>query len=143
MPTIEFLPSIRESETITCSSCQTRQYPRSGTCVRCQRPLTLEYLVVPIDNLLCCSLDDQQKQLARGIGIMLRMLRKRRHLCQSQLAEIAGGTNRSYLSKAECGHVLLPLRKLLPLARLLGLTSIILRFQADHPGANVNSKPIR
>jgi hypothetical protein len=34
-----------------------------------------------------------------------------------------------YLSKAECGHVLLPLSKLLPIAKALGLTAVILRFE--------------
>jgi transcriptional regulator with XRE-family HTH domain len=37
--------------------------------------------------------------------------------------------HRSYLSKAECGHVLLHLSKLLPIAKALGLTAVILRFE--------------
>jgi hypothetical protein len=52
MPTLDLLPSIRDSERIMCRSCRSRQYPRSGTCVRCHRPLGLEYLVIPIDGLL-------------------------------------------------------------------------------------------
>jgi hypothetical protein len=38
---------------------------------------------------------------------------------------------RAYLSKAECGHVLLPLSKLLPIAKALGLTAVILRFETN------------
>jgi transcriptional regulator with XRE-family HTH domain len=57
-------------------------------------------------------------------------LRKRRGLSQSQLARRAAGSiARTYLSKAECGHVLLPLSKLLPIAGALGLTAVILRFE--------------
>jgi predicted transcriptional regulator len=56
-------------------------------------------------------------------------LRKRCGICQSQLASMPPGIDRSYLSKAECGLVLLPLSKLLPLAQALGLTSVILRFE--------------
>src|ERR1019366_7974135 len=143
MPTLDFLPSIRDSETITCPRCRTRQYPRSGTCVRCRRPLGLEYLVVPIDGLLSCCAGDHHEQVARTIGFMLRNLRKRRHICQSQLAAMAGGMNRSRLSKAECGHVLLPLSRLLPLARALGLSSVILRFETINPGPEADSKRIR
>jgi transcriptional regulator with XRE-family HTH domain len=55
-------------------------------------------------------------------------LRNRRGISQSRVATIAG-TDRSYLSKAECGSALLPLSKLLPLARSLGLTAIFLRFE--------------
>ena len=130
MSTLDLLPSIRDSETITCLRCRTRQYPRSGFCVRCHRPLGLEYLVVTIDDLLSYCAGDHHKQLARTVGFMLRRLRKRRHITQSQLAATAGSIDRSRLSKAECGHVLLPLNQLLTLARALGLTSAILRFDS-------------
>jgi len=64
---------------------------------------------------------------------MLRLLRKQRRMSQSQLANLAANMNRSYLSKLECGHVLLPVSKLLPLARALGLTAVILRFEDLNP----------
>ena len=71
-----------------------------------------------------------ERQLARSIGVLLRRLRKRRGLSQSELArQSAGCIGRTYLSKAECGHVLLPLSKLLPIAKALGLTAVILRFE--------------
>jgi transcriptional regulator with XRE-family HTH domain len=50
-------------------------------------------------------------------------------MSQSQLANLAANMNRSYLSKLECGNVLLPVSKLLPLAQALGLTAVILRFE--------------
>jgi DNA-binding XRE family transcriptional regulator len=136
MPILDFLPSIRDSETITCPYCRTRQYPRSGVCVRCNRPLGLEYLVIPIDALLDRGPADHQEQLAHSIGRTLRALRNRRHLCQSQLATLAGVIHRSRLSKTECGHALLPLDRLLPIARSLGLTSVILRFETSNSGSD-------
>jgi hypothetical protein len=44
MPILQFLPSIRESETVTCRRCKTRQYPKDGNCVRCHCSLGVEYL---------------------------------------------------------------------------------------------------
>ena len=127
MPT-QFLPSILESEIVICRRCNTRQYPRNGNCIRCHCPLNVEYVCLEIFKPLDQRMDDQPKQLARRIGDLLRGLRNRRGISQSRVATIAG-TDRSYLSKAECGRALLPLSKLLPLARSLGLTAIILRFE--------------
>jgi transcriptional regulator with XRE-family HTH domain len=67
------------------------------------------------------------------MGMVLRLLRKQRHMSQSQLANLAAKMNRSYLSKLECGHVLLPVGKLLQLAQALGLTAVILRFEDLDP----------
>jgi predicted transcriptional regulator len=63
--------------------------------------------------------ENHDKQLAHWIGDLLLSLRKRRGICQSQLSKMAAGIDRSYLSKAENGLVLLPLSKLLPLAQAL------------------------
>ena len=130
MPTLQFLPSIRDSETITCRRCNTRQYPTNGKCIRCHAALGLDYVSIEIDTLLDPRSEGDKKQLARLIGILLRTLRNRRGICQSQLAsQTADCIARSYLSRAECGHVLLPLSKLLPIAKALGLTAVILRFE--------------
>lgn len=133
MPTFEVLPSIRDRETVTCWRCNTRQYPRNGRCVRCSCTLNVDYIRFQIGASLDPRTEDQPKQLARWIGNLLRSLRKRRGITQSQLARMAAGMNRSYLSRAECGLVLLPLSKLLPLARSLGLTAVILRFEVTEP----------
>ena len=125
----QFLPSIRDNETITCQHCNTRQFPRSGNCLRCHYPLTLQYLKIDIDSLFSSCPQEQRDQIARSMGVMLRLLRKRRCMSQSQLANLAEKMDRSYLSKLECGHVLLPVGKLLPLVRALGLTAVILRFE--------------
>lgn len=129
----QFLPSICDNETITCHRCHTRQFPRSGNCLRCHRPLTLQYLKIDIDSLESSCPQEQRDQLARSMGVTLRLLRKRRRMSQSQLANSAARMDRSYLSKLECGHVLLPVSKLLPLARALGLTAVILRFEDIDP----------
>jgi hypothetical protein len=142
MSTPQFLSSIRESETITCRRCNTRQFPRNGVCIACQTALKLDYVSFQIDTLLASRSGNDKKQLARSIGDLLRRMRKRRGICQSQLAmRAAGCITRSSLSKAECGRMLLPLYKLLPLAKALGLTAVILRFdgaaaRAAHQSTN-------
>lgn len=132
MPT-QFLPSIRDNETVTCQRCNTRQYPRAGVCIACHHPLTLRYLKIDIDSLPSTCPQEQRNEIAHSMGMVLRLLRKRRRMSQSQLANLAARMDRSYLSKLECGHVLLPVRKLLPLARALGLTAVILRFEDIDP----------
>ena len=129
----QFLPSIRDSETITCRRCNTRQYPRSGNCIACHHSLPLRYVKIDIDSLLGSCPQEQRNQIAQSMGMVLRLLRKQRRMSQSQLANLAAKMNRSYLSKLECGHVLLPVSKLLPLARALGLTAVILRFEDLDP----------
>jgi len=130
MPTLQFLPSIRDSETVTCRRCNTRQYPRNGTCVRCHCALELHYLKLPINTRLNPPTAHDGRQLARSIGVLFRSLRRNHGFSQSQLTmRAAGCIARTYLSKAECGHVLLPLGKLLPIAKALGLTAVILRFE--------------
>ncbi len=125
----QFLPSIRDSETITCRRCNTLQYPRSGNCIACHHSLPLRYVKIDIDSLLGSCPQEQRNQIAQNMGMVLRLLRKQRRMSQSQLANLAAKMNRSYLSKLECGHVLLPISKLLPLARALGMTAVILRFE--------------
>jgi len=134
MSPLQFLPSIRDSETVKCPCCNTRQYP-NASCIRCHCSLNVDYVSLEIGDLLDPRADDHSTELARGIGDLLRSLRKRRGVCQSQLARMAAGMDRSYLSKAECGLVLLPLSKLLPLAQALGLTAVILRFEVTKPRA--------
>lgn len=133
MPILQFLPSIRESETVTCRRCKTRQYPKDGNCVRCHCSLGVEYLFFQVGTLLDPHPETYSKQLARWIGVLLRSLRKRRGFRQSQVASMPPGIDRSYLSKTECGLALLPLGRLLPLARSLGLTAVILRFEVPKP----------
>ena len=134
MPNLQFLPSIRDSETITCPQCKTVQFPKRQ-CSRCLCNLNVNYLTLSIDTLLDSHTEDAKQQLARSIGDLLRSLRKRRGICQSQLANrTAGSIARTSLSKVENGRMLLPVYKLLPLAKALGLTGVILRFEVDRSG---------
>ena len=126
----QFLSSVRDSETITCRQCNTVQFPRNGRCIRCHSALKLDFVSLRIDSLPDPDFEVSKEHLARVIGSLLRSLRKRRGICQSQLATCATGSiTRTSLSKAECGRMLLPLYKLLPLAKALGLTAVILRFE--------------
>ncbi len=136
----QFLPSIRDSEIITCGRCKRPQYPRNGDCIACHSPLPLRYLKIDIDSLLSSCPQEQRNQIAHSMGMVLRLLRKQRRMSQSQVANLAAKMNRSYLSKLECGHVLIPVGKLLPLARALGLTAVILRFEDVDP-RNASKSP--
>jgi len=132
MPNPKFLTSLHASETITCQKCHAVQFPRYGRCIRCQRPLGLDYVRFEIDTLLNPCSEDAKKHLSLSIGDLVRTMRKRRGICQSQLAvRAAGCIARSNLSRAECGHTLLPLNKLLAIAKALGLTAVILRFEGS------------
>ena len=132
MSTFQFLSSISERETTTCRRCNTRQFIKNGNCVRCHCPLNVSYVVFQIEAPPEALSEDRQKQLAHQVGALLRSMRRRRGICQSEMARMAAGIDRSYLSKAECGHVLLRLNNLLTLLQALGLTAVILRF--DKPG---------
>lgn len=144
MPVFKFLPSLRESQTITCPRCRSAQFQRDGACIVCGVPFLLEYLTLEIESLLNSDLDVSKQHLARMTGDLLRRLRRRRGITQSQLATRARGSiNRTSLSKAECGHMLLPLHKLLPLAKALGLTAVILRFDGNATRAAHRSKKVR
>jgi len=132
MPNPKFLASLHDSETVTCQQCHAVQFPRNGKCIRCHSPLGLDYVTVEIDTLLNPCSEDAKKHLSVSIGDLVRTLRKRRGICQSQLAVLAAGCiARSNLSRAECGHTLLPLNKLLAIAKALGLTAVILRFEGS------------
>jgi ribosome-binding protein aMBF1 (putative translation factor) len=132
MPTFQFLPSIRDSETTICRHCNTFQYA-NATCIRCRRPLGVEYVYFGTYISQDPCSEDHSKQLVHSIGNLLRVLRSRRGICQSQLAAKGSGIDRSYLSKAEHGLANLSLSKLLALLQSLGLTAVILRFEASPP----------
>ncbi len=130
MSTLEFLPSIKDNEALTCPRCNTRQYPRDGKYLRCHCPLNTGYVVFNLENPTEACSEANHKELAGKIGRLLRSLRRRRGICQSDLARMAKGIDRSYLSKAECGRVLLRLDNLLTVLEALGLRAVILRFEA-------------
>jgi hypothetical protein len=108
---LKFLPSIRDSETIIYARCKSVQYQRNGTCTRCKNPLKLEYLTLPIESLLNPDSDVSKEYLARVIGALLRRLRKRRGISQSQLAiRAAGSITRTHIVElvhfSDCGREL-------------------------------------
>ena len=136
MSTLQFLSSVRESETITCRVCNTPQYPRNGSCIRCQSPLNLDFVRLEVDSLP----QDRKKELAQLTGDLVRRMRKRRGISQSRLVmRAADCVTRTSLSKAECGRMLLPLHKFLRLAKALGLTAVILRFEGSPAGPRRSS----
>ena len=138
MSTLQFLPSIRDSEIVTCWRCNTCQFPKDGKCVRCHCSLGVEYVFFQVPALIDPH-PEGHTQLAPSIGQLIRSLRSRRGISQAQLARMAAEIDRSYLSKAESGLVLLPLSRLLALTRSLGLAAVILRFEEARPRAGSKS----
>ena len=129
---LQLLPSIRDSETITCRKCNTRQFPTTGKCVRCHSNLGVNYVSIELNTLPNPDSEISKRELAAAIGNLFCSLRKRRGICQSQLAaRTRGSISRTSLSKVENGRMLLPIHRLLPLAKALGLTAVILRFEVD------------
>lgn len=135
MSRFQFLPSISDSEAITCRRCNRRQYPRNGKCIACHCTLNVGYVVFEIEGPTEGRSEDHHKQLAHRVGSLLRSLRRRGGICQSEMARMAAGIDRSYLSKAECGRVLLHFNSLLTLLQALGLSGVILRFDLTGPRA--------
>jgi hypothetical protein len=133
MSTLQFLPSLNTSETVTCPRCKKSQFPRNGKCIACHCTLNVGYVVFEIEAPTEIRSEDHHKQLAHRTGALLRSLRRRRGICQAELARMAAGIDRSYLSKAECGRVLLRLDNLLTLLQALDLTAVILRFEKTDP----------
>jgi hypothetical protein len=77
MPNLKVLPSIRNSETITCKRCHYAQYPRNGVCLRCGQSLEREYVNLQID----ADLEVSKEHLAQLVGSLVRKMRKAsRHL---------------------------------------------------------------
>jgi hypothetical protein len=145
MPTLKFLPSIRESETVICPRCKSSQYPRNGSCLRCHSPLELDYMTLRIDDLLNSESQILKEHLAQVIGTLLRSLRRRGGICQSQLtARAEGCITRTSLSKAECGRMLLPLYKLLTLAKALGVngSNPTIRWCSNPPHSRLIQPPL-
>lgn len=64
MPTLQFLSSIRDTETVICRRCNTRQYP-NGRCVRCEFSLGVNYLTVRIGASFDPRAEDHSTELAR------------------------------------------------------------------------------
>lgn len=114
----------------TCSSCGLRQYPlATGLCRRCRGPLGFSFLEISLRNRAASARPDA-KQLA--IGSVLRALRHRQGKSQARIARRAG-TDRTYISRLECGDALPNLSTLLRLLEALNVESLYLRLGDKAP----------
>jgi DNA-binding XRE family transcriptional regulator/DNA-directed RNA polymerase subunit RPC12/RpoP len=115
-------------ETVTCPHCSIREFlNETGRCVRCGKPLRVEYLKFDLEE---SSPGEVACALPARIGATLRLLRSKRGISQEKLARAAGGRiGRSTISRMECGHLVPSLPRLLSLARICGLTTVILRIE--------------
>ena len=102
---------------------------KTGSARRCNRPIGVEFIHLPLNDLARQLSDKELRQLPNRLGLAIRDLRSRRGISQEKLARAAGGMGRSHLSRIECGHVHPPLSTLLRLTGVLGLNAIILRFE--------------
>ncbi len=115
-------------ETVDCPHCALHGYlTEDGRCRRCHRPLYVEYLRLDVAAQLS---DENLCALPARIGSTLRLLRSKRGISQEKLARATGGSiGRSTISRMECGHLVPSLSRLLSLARICGLTTVILRLE--------------
>ena len=121
-----------------CPYCGLHQYlTENGMCRRCHRPIGVEFIHLPLIDLVQQLSDKELRALPNRVGRAIRDLRSRRGISQEALAR-AAHTGRSHLSRIECGHVRPPLSTLLRVTGALGLNAIILRFE----NTKLPSKPL-
>jgi ribosome-binding protein aMBF1 (putative translation factor) len=112
-----------------CPHCGLHQYlTENGACRRCNRPIGVEFIHLPLNDLARQLSDKELRLLPNRVGLAIRDLRSRRGISQEKLAR-AARTGRSHLSRIECGHVRPPLSTLLRVTGALGLDAVILRFE--------------
>ena len=125
-----------------CPHCGLHQYlTENGMCRRCNRPIGVEFIHLPLNDLARQLSDKKLRQLPNRVGLAIRDLRARRGISQERLARAAGGMGRSHLSRIECGHVHPPLSTLLRLTGVLGLNAIILRFENARLSSASRTRP--
>ena len=116
-------------QTADCPYCGLHHYLRDdGECPRCHRPIGVEFIHLPLIDLVQQLSDNELQALPNRVGLAIRELRRRLHISQETLSR-AAHTGRSHLSRIECGHVRPPLSTLLRVSGALGLNAIILRFE--------------
>jgi DNA-binding transcriptional regulator YiaG len=116
-------------QTANCPYCGLHQYlTENGECRRCNRPIGVEFIHLPLSDFAQQLSDNQLHALPNRVGLAIRDLRSRLGISQEALAR-AAHTGRSHLSRIECGHVRPPISTLLRVTGALGLNAIILRFE--------------
>ncbi len=94
-------------ETLVCSNCQLRQYERgTGKCRRCHHLLGITYIEIYLPSSLAPLTSQKVVAIRKEVGGLIRRLRSRREITQAALASLTG-INRTYLSRAERGQVIL------------------------------------
>ena len=115
-------------ETVDCPHCGIREFlSDTGRCVRCSRPLGVEFLRL---DLAAHFSGDIDCMLPSRIGAHIKAIRAQRQISQQALAR-ATGVSRTHLSRIENGNICPSLSTLMRVlcGRTLGLNAIILRFE--------------
>lgn len=109
---------------ITCPFCFLKQFERTdGRCSRCRHSLGFTYLEVFLHQE-----EDAPSESVRRLGRLIRVLRARRGVTQATLASLTG-IHRTYLSRAERGHVTPSLPVLTRIISALGVDKLMLRVR--------------
>jgi DNA-binding XRE family transcriptional regulator len=125
-------PTFVLREAVNCPHCGLREYlTETGRCVRCARPLGVEYLRLDVAAQLSGNID---RTLSSRIGAHIKAIRAQRQISQQTLAR-ATGVSRTHLSRIENGSICPSLPTLMRVlcGRALGLKAIILRFDQAQP----------
>jgi len=126
-------PTFVLREAVHCPHCGIREFLKSdtGRCVRCSRPLGVEFLRLDVAPQIFGNIDCQ---LPSRIGAHIKAIRAQRHISQETLAR-ATGVSRTHLSRIENGNICPSLSTLMRVlcGRALGLNAIILRFDQAKP----------
>jgi DNA-binding XRE family transcriptional regulator len=110
---------------LVCPKCQLRQYERgSGKCRRCHHNLGISYVEVYLPNSLSSISSQNEIEIRKEVGGLIRRMRSRREITQAGLASLTG-IHRTYLSRAERGQVLPSLIALMQIARALEVDKIL------------------
>jgi len=118
-------------ETIVCPACQLSQFERgNGKCRRCDHSLGHTYLELFL-SIPPAKYNSQRLVATRlQTGGLIRRLRLRRGITQSELASLTG-IHRTYLSRAERGQVVPSIIALLQIVCALGVDKVFLRVRSS------------
>lgn len=117
-------------DTVVCPVCQLSQFePGNGKCRRCHHCLGNTYIDLFLSNPLAASLTSPYATAVQTeVGGLIRRLRTRRGLTQTQLASLTG-IHRTYLSRTERGRVMPSVITLMQIAHALGIDRVQLRLR--------------
>lgn len=118
------MPFSTVRDSLCCSICKLKQFERgSGRCRRCHRSLGFTYIELNLSADLF-----HPQFIRREIGSLVRFLRSRYGITQSELASRTG-IHRTYLSRVECGQIIPSVVAVMRIAQSLGMDKVFARLR--------------